>query len=469
MADLKGAGRLLVAATACACPARAGPARGGAQARQRRGRRRQLEPLGSRVGRLGPGELPARDGCDLGRLRTDPGREPRRRPLRQRLRLAPVRLPRLEGERRPVRRPGEHAHRLRLLPRHEEAEAGRQELPVARRRHESRRPRSPHARAAEAISGGFSVPQPVVGGARPSSPSAEIFGKHQWVVTVCAAASSAASNGQVTAYAYCVKGKRPKQKTRTSRDSRRSPRRHRSRLDTSTCPKETRAGLGRAARALHAGRPQPGRPRGHRFAEDRQRLARRGAALRRSRRHPGLAELDRLLPLSLVSSSTASRTFFATAAIRFSPLYLVRGQKKPRSPSLGLRGTTWTWRWGTLWLTTLLSATNEPGLSIAAGRPARAAGVRKKSGRRARRGGRRGSRSARAVTNSEWPGNSGRLSRNAIVCPSSKTTCERLGARDDRAERAVGVGFAIRRHKLRPPRLSRGRKRPLRSQRACCA
>ncbi len=40
--------------------------------------------------------------------------------------------------------------------------------------------------------------------------------------------------------------------------------------------------------------------------------------------------------------------------------YFRRGQKNPRRPSLRLRGTRWTWRWGTLWLTTLLSATNAP-------------------------------------------------------------------------------------------------------------
>ena len=38
----------------------------------------------------------------------------------------------------------------------------------------------------------------------------------------------------------------------------------------------------------------------------------------------------------------------------------MRGQKKPRSPSLRLRGTTWTWRCGTLWLTRLFIATKLP-------------------------------------------------------------------------------------------------------------
>ena len=40
--------------------------------------------------------------------------------------------------------------------------------------------------------------------------------------------------------------------------------------------------------------------------------------------------------------------------------YFVRGQKNPRRPSLRLRGTTWTWRCGTDWLTTLFVAVKTP-------------------------------------------------------------------------------------------------------------
>src|SRR5262249_8675155 len=68
-----------------------------------------------------------------------------------------------------------------------------------------------------------------------------------------------------------------------------------------------------------------------------------------------------------VARPTAFRTVAAPSLICFSDSYLVRGQKKPRRPSLRWRGTTWTWRWGTLWLTTLLRATNEPGFPIASG------------------------------------------------------------------------------------------------------
>src|SRR5690606_14416035 len=50
----------------------------------------------------------------------------------------------------------------------------------------------------------------------------------------------------------------------------------------------------------------------------------------------------------------------AYSAASASASYFWRGQKKPRSPSFRFRGTTWTCRWGTLWLTRLFSATNEP-------------------------------------------------------------------------------------------------------------
>src|SRR5690606_25872357 len=50
----------------------------------------------------------------------------------------------------------------------------------------------------------------------------------------------------------------------------------------------------------------------------------------------------------------------AYSAASASESYFWRGQKKPRSPSFRFRGTTWTCRWGTLWLTRLFSATNEP-------------------------------------------------------------------------------------------------------------
>src|SRR5690606_29411672 len=50
----------------------------------------------------------------------------------------------------------------------------------------------------------------------------------------------------------------------------------------------------------------------------------------------------------------------AYSAASASESHFWRGQKKPRSPPFRFRGTTWTCRGGTLWLTRLFSATNEP-------------------------------------------------------------------------------------------------------------
>src|SRR5687767_3605568 len=60
--------------------------------------------------------------------------------------------------------------------------------------------------------------------------------------------------------------------------------------------------------------------------------------------------------------------------------YRRRGQKKPRKPSPRVRGTTCTWRCGTLWLTTLLLATNVPPAPNASGIAAAIARTRSKYG-----------------------------------------------------------------------------------------
>ena len=110
--------------------------------------------------------------------------------------------------------------------------------------------------------------------------------------------------------------------------------------------------------------PLRGRGRRHRAAEA---VRSRGCATStRSSTPTGSRRPPEALP-GLACSATAARIAFATFAISASDSYLVRGQKKPRRPSFGFRGTTWTWRWGTLWLTTLLRATKEPGLPIASG------------------------------------------------------------------------------------------------------
>ena len=70
----------------------------------------------------------------------------------------------------------------------------------------------------KAISGGFKVPQLVP---TPSQSfitfltDAELFGKHQWVVTGVRSGVTAPSDGTVTAYGYCARGSTPKRKRKT--------------------------------------------------------------------------------------------------------------------------------------------------------------------------------------------------------------------------------------------------------------
>jgi hypothetical protein len=90
------------------------------------------------------------------------------------------------------------------------------------------------------ISGGFTVPQ-LIGSTSTFLTEAEIFGKHQWVVHGVRSSTSASSDGTVTAYAYCAKGKRPKSKAKTvpalSAVTPKAP----FVADTSACPKGTKA------------------------------------------------------------------------------------------------------------------------------------------------------------------------------------------------------------------------------------
>jgi hypothetical protein len=64
------------------------------------------------------------------------------------------------------------------------------------------------------ISGGFTVPR-LIGSTSTFLTQSEILGKRQWVVTGVRSSTSASADGTVTAYAYCVNGKRPKSKTKT--------------------------------------------------------------------------------------------------------------------------------------------------------------------------------------------------------------------------------------------------------------
>ena len=71
-----------------------------------------------------------------------------------------------------------------------------------------------------------------------------------------------------------------------------------------------------------------------------------------------------------VTGSGWQRGARSATSCRLTRPYFVRGQKKPRSPSPLVRGTTCTWRWATLWLTTLLLATNVPCAPSASGNAA---------------------------------------------------------------------------------------------------
>ena len=121
-------------------------------------------------------------------------------------------------------------------------------------------------------------------------------------------------------------------------------------------------------------------------------------------------------------SASAARTRSAYSSISASSAYLVRGQKKPRSPSPLVRGTTWRWRWATDWLTVLFMATKDPW----APRPStiavasRWAWAMKPSRSWSGRSG-RVTRWVRG-TSRTCPLNTGRMSRNPTKSSSSSTT-----------------------------------------------
>src|SRR6476619_4123048 len=65
------------------------------------------------------------------------------------------------------------------------------------------------------------------------------------------------------------------------------------------------------------------------------------------------------------SCESCSEIRLPTSIIASGFAYLVRGQKKPLSPSFLFLGTTCTCKCGTLWLTRLFIATKVPSASIA--------------------------------------------------------------------------------------------------------
>ena len=145
--------------------------------------------------------------------------------------------------------------------------------------------------------------------------------------------------------------------------------------------------------------------------------------------------------------------------------YLVRGQKKPRRPSLRRRGTTCTCRWGTLWLTTLLIATKLPWAPIAAG-TARASvcAVRKERARPRRRSGRAASRDARAGSAGSGRGRAGggrgrrlRAARRALSSPACGRQRRRRRGSPGQATTVSARGLDDQLHLVRGRRCSRRR------------
>ena len=114
-----------------------------------------------------------------------------------------------------------------------------------------------------------------------------------------------------------------------------------------------------------------------------------------NRSHPHRASIDASCICNRWSGAWSQRSLAGDRrpAAASPAAYRERGQKNPRSPSPLVRGTTCTWRWATLWLTTLLLATNVPWAPRASGTAAAIRWTRSKNGPTSSRsaGSRRGS------------------------------------------------------------------------------
>ena len=104
------------------------------------------------------------------------------------------------------------------------------------------------------------------------------------------------------------------------------------------------------------------------------------------------------------------------------------------------RGTTWTWRWATLWLTTLLLATNVPSASSATGSTPATCCTRSKNGPTSAAEVGAGSRRGDAAPPARVPANSGAWSRKATTSSSRNTISASTAPADDLAEHASVVG-----------------------------
>jgi len=96
----------------------------------------------------------------------------------------------------------------------------------------------------------------------------------------------------------------------------------------------------------------------------------------RVRPAPGGTDVELSWDVDLTAGSAVMRTLAKADPVARESLAIhmvlslrgdvVAGRKNPRGPSPLVRGTTWTWRCGTLWLTVLFIATNVPCAPIAA-------------------------------------------------------------------------------------------------------
>ena len=166
--------------------------------------------------------------------------------------------------------------------------------------------------------------------------------------------------------------------------------------------------------------PLRGRGRGHRAAASQciAPPAQRRLGLRRLPDHAGRAAG----PAKARADRRADRSRPRLARPRRYS-YFRRGQKKPRSPSLRLRGTTWTWKWGTLLADDVVGGHESArGVRRLAHGDGEQAGVRRSSGSIRSSGRSQIVSWCSRGTSRVWPGKSGRLSRKASERSSSKTT-----------------------------------------------
>ena len=142
-------------------------------------------------------------------------------------------------------------------------------------------------------------------------------------------------------------------------------------------------------------------------------------------------------PLTLVAEPSRRRGSHLRSRIAPRSRTWCAARRTRAGRPFGCAGRRGRGRWGTLWLTTLLIATNAPCAFIASRIADESRRAFANSGPTSSSGRSQIVSKCSRGTSSEWPGNSGRWSRKASETSSSKTTCAVLVAGDDRAEAAV--------------------------------